>query len=92
MEEAWCIKWGLKTGRGDGLVTVTDTTDLAGDVAKLWGHTSQRLASCATSSSGAPEQGSSWLTDYIPAWQKWHCVRVELTEHAQSTWHVVSPR
>lgn len=65
---------------------------LAGDVVKLWGHTSQWLASYATSSLGATEQGSSWLTDYIPAWQKWYCVRVELTEHVQSTWHVLRPR
>jgi hypothetical protein len=67
------------------LYELTGPAGLAGDVAKPWGQKSQQLASCATSSLGAPEQGSLWLTDYIPAWQKWYCVRVELTERARST-------
>lgn len=40
------------------LYELTGRDSLAGDVAKFWGHTSQRLASYATSSLGASEQGS----------------------------------
>lgn len=64
---------------------LTGTAGLTGDVRRLWGQTRQRSASRATSSLGAPEQDSSWVADYIPAYQ-----RVDLTGHAESTWHVGS--
>lgn len=57
----------------------------------MWGGSGVRLGSSQPAVPLPP-----WVplskTPYIPAYQRRYCVRVELTGHAQSTWHVGVPR